>query len=791
MEISQSIRGKSSTRLSREWEPEPPAKKRRIGIHTISLCEPQNMAADLAELRRLKIAPSRIDAQKGAGEGVFTTSDRDFCKSGKNTIFDKNEIILRKVTGITAYRQRQTTKWLEWLHYDKTCMPLTDDSNIIWSRYFIGTDGTVEIGVLPDGIAININDSPEPNCEVRATVEDENLKTSTGNKLTTFSHDKMPVMFEVVALKEINPETELLWCYEPDNKHLKSMTSSVDYKSKYLKRKHTPGDRKKIIKIMGEVFTEPVTVSIMNKFNTIIEQRLINEAKVAVSLSFNSEEEKHYNNLKMKSQQKVSLVLKEAKNNQSALNAYIKYKINNSKDLCASLILICSRLKENEISIPNHHAFTNNKHSAKEFDTYNLFDYCYEQRFLDQDMVAISAPFEWLGERISKDDSSWLVTLRKRLRLILLKGQSIPHCLIELNKHIPNPLNGYKKCWLIRDIENFAGIHTLEQSMLKEAINSYLKEPKNSVCFNESKKSVFRAARSYNNNAHKAIIARHCQNKITLKKIASHFNRASILFYLNNEYVTPTGDRTREFIKANFTRSEQKEMLGFSIYTNHQLLQAFKDKPPRETTGSINWELCRRIRDSHDNNFLKSFISIKSKHVKSLSDLVQLLKKTKIQYWGTGGCKEDCTAENLTRLLENENEASVRKLFKHRQTDKELLTNIEKKNTQHDKIEILTRAKTNPELVTPYVVTVWKKSRRPLIPFCLSTASLLTRYGISAPESSQRWTKDHIVEIISKVEKDSAPREYGKNSGERKKTTDSYSQLLAPKGDELVKALVD
>ncbi|GAA4650212.1 hypothetical protein GCM10023116_24950 [Kistimonas scapharcae] len=189
------------------------------------------MEGELYALNRLRIGPSRIFCTSGAGQGLFI-SDRN-CKP-QQAVFQEGECILRNISGITAFRMRdeKSKKYLEWLYYDDCCFLLTDDSDVIWSGFTIEN---LEIGVLPDGPAMFINDSVSPNCGIQAfltqgfvninssaalvSMPEQTTPTKASDEkkaiLAHFSHTLLAINFEVIAEKPLLQNTELLWCYNP------------------------------------------------------------------------------------------------------------------------------------------------------------------------------------------------------------------------------------------------------------------------------------------------------------------------------------------------------------------------------------------------------------------------------------------------------------------------------------------------------------------------------------------------------------------------------------------------
>ena len=569
--------------------------------------QPDNMEGELYALNRLRIGPSSIQCQKGAGQGLFITNRN--CKPHQ-AMFAQAEAILRNITGITAFRVRdeKSKKYLEWLYYDGFCLPLTDDSHVLWSGFTIGN---IEIGVIPDGPAMFINDSANPNCDIQAAVTQEFVNMGTtetigqmteqtslldvpDNKTATlshFSHTLQAISFEVLAGETLFPGTELLWCYNPkqDQKiHNKGNGSSTNFRGDHLKKEHSDIDYQAIKTHMKHAFNKALCFIITNDFSVIQARRYAHEnIRIKTQLTYAPNERRYERLLQSKTNWDKASILKIAEKDKdpAALSAYIKYRINSTRNISEALNNTRTIFKK-RYCIPIPHKRHLKDDSRFKWGFYDFYRYCYDNDFLCLEDDILSVSFLWLGKALRENQDTYrlLAILRQRLRLALLANDNIPAFAENLQRYIPNPLREFEKDWTLEEIERFAGINRVTQHIVTpETVTVYKKGVKPSPTFTKSARKLYEAARKGDLDAQKYIVEKRLSKKSELTSLVTDLKKSNVRLLVDGAYKTADKGTLIKFIEKHFNRTMQKKLLGYNAYTNSQLLKKLNNKK--------NWQL--------------------------------------------------------------------------------------------------------------------------------------------------------------------------------------------------------
>ncbi len=312
------------------------------GKKVVSCANNISLKRELTDLNQLEVRPSGVRCSKGAGLGLFTKVSS--VHSGRDTpSVKKGEIFLHKITGIMALRHKEVSsgRYIEWLSLEDICVPISNDSHILWSPFKIRQDDEheMELGVMPDGPVMFMNDSIKPNCRVNVLVK-KGLKCTQDLVLTGLSNHEVPIEFELEALKPIQPGKELFWCYRPEAKRSKTSgngSSSVSYRPSHVNGNHTQADYTAIESHMKSAFSGQFSVKRTDDLGAILQRRLkIETIRKKADLKYTPRESK-FLPLIRRNQCTRGKVIEQAEINIIALKAYLKFRLNSCKDVGCSL----------------------------------------------------------------------------------------------------------------------------------------------------------------------------------------------------------------------------------------------------------------------------------------------------------------------------------------------------------------------------------------------------------------------------------------------------------------------
>ena len=634
------------------------------------------------------------------------------------------------------------------------CVPISNDSHILWSSFKIRQDNEheMELGVMPDGPVMFMNDSIQPNCRVNVSVK-KGLHCTQDLVLTGLSNHEVPIEFELEALKPIQPGKELFWCYRPEAKRSKTSgngSSSVSYRPSHINGNHTQADYTAIESHMKSAFSGQFSVKRTDDLSAILQRRLeIETTRKKADLKYTPRESK-FLPLIRRNQCTRGKVIEQAESNIIALKAYLKFRLNSCKDVFEALNNTRTIFARHTIPVPHKGYKKDGSHCKWGF--YDFYRFCFESNFITPEDDVQSVSLEWLGEKISqhKENSRWIRLLKKRLKIALLKNDNILVFTENLQRYVPNPLRNYEKSWTAEEIERLGGVARLTQRMVtKNTVDCYLTEKENTTLLRGASRKIYEAAKKGSVEAQICIITRRLSKKSDLASLLIDLKKSKIHLMVNGVYIEPSKKSLIQFIKQNFTKQDQKKYLGYTGYTDQELMFAMKKKKKLAT--SVNVEINRRIRKGGHLNLLKAFIAEKSKTIQFSSTLLKQLNAAGINYRG----QSPFTLKHLRQIFKPGEQPSVDKFFKATISDERLLKELATKGPRAlgANRELLRRCQTNAGLAVTYLRTCWKHSIQTKPEFCRHRASLLNRHKIPTSTGSSEWTANTIEENIRSMRK--------------------------------------
>ena len=722
--------------------------QRSHGKKVFSCANNVSLKRELTDLNRLEVRPSGIRCSKGAGLGLFTKVSSAHSKLGIPSV-KKGEIFLHNITGIMALRHKEASsgRYIEWLSLKDICVPVSNDSHILWSSFKIRQDDEheMELGIMPDGPVMFMNDSIQPNCRVNVSVK-KGLRCTQDLVLTGLSNQEVPIEFELKALKPIQPGRELFWCYRPEAKRSKTSgngSSSVNYRPSHVNGNHTQADYTAIESHMKSAFPGQFSVKRTDDLGAVLQKRLeIETTRKKTDLKYTPRESK-FLPLIRRNQSTRGKVIEQAESNIFALKAYLKFRLNSCKNVFEALNNTRTIFSRHSIPVPHKEYKKDNSHCKWGF--YDFYRFCFESNFITPEDDVQSISMEWLGEKINIDrgEARWTNLLRRRLRIALLNSENIRSFTENLRRYIPNPLRNHIKSWSPEEIERLGGLPRLTQQMIApETLDSYRtgKKIRTRVQGGGGSYKIYEAARRGNIDAQKGIIIKRLSKRPDLSSLLVDLKKSKVHLIVNGVYTETNKKSLIQFIKQNFTKHDQKRYLGYTGYTDQELVFAMKKKKKLAT--SVNVEINRRIKKGGNLNLLKAFIAEKSKTIRFSSTLLKQLNAAGIQYRG----QSPFTLKHLRQIFKPGEEPLVDKFFKATISDERLLKELATKGLSASGAnrELLRRCQTNAGLVVTYLRACWKHSIQTKPEFCRHRASLLNKHKISTCTGSSEWTANAI-----------------------------------------------
>ena len=378
----------------------------------------------------LEARHSYQQAENGAGFGLFAKA-----KEGYNVAFRRGETILN-IEGCAAFRVRQKNDlYVEWLYENGMVCELKEKGYVMWSGVELNPGKNlpfVDYGVKTHDLSLFSNDSVTPEkANAKCKFEYES-RLHRSKKSVQFPQGEIPVQLHLKASRDIWDNQEVLWHYASDG--YKEADYSAYYAEPYDAAKHKALILDCTQALMG-LSGDRMPKEVMTDEQEFEERRWqLRFASSLPTLTYTGEEEKFIG-------ASVSVMLKDAKTNEAALNAYIKKRLKlaeNPSNLMQSMV---ERLHE----------------SGMDYSVDSLFQYCFERNFITPETCIDIMPLKWLAQKLkeSPDEPRWIQLLRKRIHLFLIKKDFRVSSIIgrlTTQFEVPNPLKGNRCEWTFSDL---------------------------------------------------------------------------------------------------------------------------------------------------------------------------------------------------------------------------------------------------------------------------------------------------------------------------------------------------
>lgn len=600
-----------------------------------------------------KLEVRHSDVPGAIGLGLFTRKRK---AEDTEVIFHEGEKIM-DISGTLAMRKKQHVqdKSLTWLVCNNYCHPVSDDSRIIWSDIHYPKQDDVEFGCYPKNIAIYSNDSQAtaPNVQINSLAD---LSKPPVKKPRRILPEECPT-YEMVALEDIPPDTELFWSYGKEGKE------ETDYEGSYLEKYERHTHARTIANKTRDVLdmeTSPVIIEDGSEFNLI---RIIQESQSKPYIArLEPYEWAFCNEHALSENGKPSTAFLSHALRCKMIDTYIKFRIEwitrDGYPLTASLEFIERTFKEaSETSHPEL------KKIIKPYITLTtIYSYCVDNGILNPEDDILNIPYVWLRRNLEKDPNSvkFNTLLIRKISILLTQAEMTPSQIATIltRERIPHPISREPQ-WSYEDLESLTlrSYHRpTNQKEIDDDIDTYLSSKQHEIGNHAFK--IYDYARAGNIPALKAIIKRRLTSPDRILEVARDLKGSKIKLPISGSYCISDKKSLTAFIKEKFSRDEYCDgMLNYyEIYSLEELLLMMKSGSSGDSFKRLALNFLKKLKgleqgsDIHKKYSIAYIVvSLEKGSKQSLHDAIKLLDNTTL-------LKRKAKREDVIQLLEGEEE---------------------------------------------------------------------------------------------------------------------------------------
>ena len=514
----------------------------------------------------------RLSEVPGAiGLGLFSRKRK---ADDSRFIFRKGEKVM-DIDGTLALRrkQRDSGRFLSWLVCKHYCHPIENDSRIMWSNTHYPRQNDVEFGCYPRTIAVYSNDSRDKKPNIQIDTWSEFPAVPPAKKARKLKPHEYPA-YEVVALEDIPPETELFWSYGREGQE------ETDYEGSYLEKYDPDKHHQTILRKTNEVLdldTEPKLVESGCDFNQI---RINHESGYKpFNMPFSDYETVFCDKYALSENNTPSTAFLRESLRCDMFNTYLKFRIDwqikQGNTLEESLEAMARGFKE---SVKSSHPEL--KKILKPTISFSvLYRYCVDQGIIIPEDDVTCIPYVWLKEYLEKepDGARYSTLLISKISILLTQSEVPPKIIAAMltRENVKHPVTRVA-VWNWEDLEplTLRSFHRdPQQENVDLLIDNYVSCERENL--GNLSHCIHDYARAGNVPAIKAIIQRRLTSPSRLGEIADEFQAKQILIPVDGTYREADRKSLSSFIRAEFHENEYTGVMlnDYEVFSFDELIE--------------------------------------------------------------------------------------------------------------------------------------------------------------------------------------------------------------------------